>query len=217
MPNEVCIFIIALVTDLWQFPFLCRSQSVKMGVNTLTAEWTTSAQTHWHRHSSLLCYGHLAPAMSCPREVSPPMLSAAMPWGRTFTKTSCGSWRWVGRTWRIPRPRRKRRTPVASPSAPWSSWICCMRKSKEWCAKQGGCSSNPWWPCRRRRSWSWSQGGSGSSTGSHSKVNHHVAPLAWQQQLFSLHLTNFLCMLVFISRFRRIRNSCLTLHHLPTP
>lgn len=150
-----------------------------MGVNTLTAEWTASLRTHWHHHSSPLYCGLLAPAMSCPREASPPTRSAVMPWGRTFMRTSCESWRWAGWTWRTRRPRRKQKTPVGSPSAPWSSWICCMRKSREWCARQGGCSSNPWWPCRRRKSWSWSHDGSGSSTGSHSKVK----PPCWSFNL----------------------------------
>ena len=42
---------------------------------------------------------------------------------------------------------------------------CSLRRSKGWCAKPGGSSSNPSSLCRRKGSWNWWPGGNGSSIG----------------------------------------------------
>ena len=165
------------VRNLW-WVVICvahRRRGPRRAVTTLTAVrmgWT------WTRRGpprGLRPCGQGAPLRSCPTEANPLMRSAATPSSRTFTRISCESWRWAGPTRRTSRRPRRRPSPAAGRSALWSNWTCSLRRNKGWCARLGGCSSNPSSPCRRKGSWNWWPGGNGSSTGWHLKVRglHH--------------------------------------------
>lgn len=179
------------------FIFSSRSQDIKSLWTVLTAVSMVWLQTPALPLKCPVCWGTTGPSLGAapnPRFCPPaagllvPCTQVRMPCGKTSTTTSWGSWRRARRQQEAVRKDvrtllRSRRAVVRGPWARWSSWICCVRKSREWSGEPGGWPSNLSSRYTKTASWNWWPGASGNSSGWLLKVRlwirHLVSQCYW--------------------------------------